>query len=652
MIMLPLGRKRSRWEKRLKNKTKIRELCVSLVLMGVMGGMVFGWGSMVGSAHHQYILTQAYKLLMQDPVVIALNNAGQFHFPSLDQIQTYEGVHIIGRGGKPWFGKSGPGPDSEEHSFWSWHYYNPRTGEGNGPSQAAKYYERLREKLLHPDWEIPVDFVERGKPHLYPKDTTGARDAAYLAHFIADMSVPYHVNGMWGREAARLYQAGQTFLHEKVVGPTGKGPEDWARELERWYEYFTAKPVADWFDPWYFNYLGIPLASTITHSHIMWEGNYGLVRSHIELAGFAPEYLILQRHNGRSNVTNIAGFAIEIARYTSFREKDWWIIVDADPWGKQAQEGLGHSVRNVYTAWRACFSALQPEFEVVHDPLRDRRDLIIKINNRTWNESPTQIRVRAKIQGGELHGLQWPNWHTLEESSYDDYWSDRVIGDVWRIASSDPGAVITVEVEGCYAKMPDSGRALVKKSIAPTAPNPAPLGAVEFQEKDIQGIDPMLTAGQVSRRTDEWFHPISELKIDSWTRLDRQDGLLIDSYKIEQYIEKERAEAVFKNYLERFNKMPKSYKQAGVEFYHDTLAVRVNPEKTECSVQYRTRSPRSTGSVTTWYQESISIHKEKFIIFNLLSIEKEQDQTAVLDAWWERIRVNSRSLIDRRSGGK
>jgi hypothetical protein len=632
-----------------KHKIQIAVLCLGAILLGTAGNQIFGWASMKWVAHHQYILKEAYKLLMKDPVVLALKEAGHFHFPPLDQILDYEGVYYAS------LGKSGPGPDSEEHSYWSWHYYNPRTGEGNAPSQAAKYYERLRDKLLYPAREIPVDIVVKGKPHDYKKDLTGARDAAYLAHFIADMSVPYHINGMWGKKAARLHKEGQTFLHEKIVGPTGKGPEDWAREFKRWHGYYTEKPLADWFDPWYFDYYGIPVISAVSHSHIIWEGAYGTITRHTALEGFTPDYLILQRQQneaGGSLTYAALDFAAQIAQYTSFRQSEWWIHTDENIFGKMVEEALGHSIRNVYTIWRASFSALQPELEVVHDPLRNRHDVVIKINNRTWEETPTHLRVRAKIQGGEMNGPKWPDWHEIEESPYGDYWSDLVVGDIWNVTRSDPGAVITVEVEGHYAKMPDAGRAVLEKAIAQVDIQPMPMGPVVFQEDDIQKIDPQLSAGQTTQRKEDYYNPISELRIDPWAKIDRQDGLLVQSFEIEQYLEKERARDVFDHYLKGFNERPESYKQDGVEHYSDKIAVEVNPEKTEASIQYKTRSMRNNAMITTWFQESVAIHLDTFIIYNLVSIEKEKDSTSALTARWEHILANSRALIDRRSGGR
>ena len=40
-------------------------------------------------------------------------------------------------------GVNGPGPDAEGATFYSEHYYNPRTREGSAPGSVGRWFERL-----------------------------------------------------------------------------------------------------------------------------------------------------------------------------------------------------------------------------------------------------------------------------------------------------------------------------------------------------------------------------------------------------------------------------------------------------------------------------------------------------------------------------
>ncbi|MEA4951492.1 MAG: hypothetical protein VB107_02330, partial [Aminivibrio sp.] len=95
-------------------------------------------------------------------------------------------------------GKSGPGPDVDGASPYSWHYYNPRTGKGLAPKKVADFFSVMMHKRV------------RGESQ--------AREAAWAAHFLADMFVPYHVTGMPEEEAWQSFMAG-TPLGEKETGP-------------------------------------------------------------------------------------------------------------------------------------------------------------------------------------------------------------------------------------------------------------------------------------------------------------------------------------------------------------------------------------------------------------------------------------------------
>ena len=145
-----------------------------LILFPLFASHAFSWGGVFyWSPTHQVILTEAYNFLSQDP---AFQGSG---FLSLNSILLNEGVSVgVEPGLDPY--AIGPGPDANGASPYQWHYYNPLTGKGRAPSAVQMYYKQL------------ID--------LNNKNDKG-QAAAWSAHFLADMNVPYHIVGMYGNVA-------------------------------------------------------------------------------------------------------------------------------------------------------------------------------------------------------------------------------------------------------------------------------------------------------------------------------------------------------------------------------------------------------------------------------------------------------------------
>jgi hypothetical protein len=204
-------------------------MALAILLVFPISDPAMAWGSLTGSSSHQYILDEAYKKLQSDSAFPGSN------FPTIESIQANEGVEWVHGGLSGFiFGSTmwlqGAGPDSPGNSKDSMHYYNPRTGKGNASIMAANLYEKLKGEIL-------------------AKSSVG-RDAAYMAHFIADVSVPFHINGMPASEAISKIKSGKGTLGEDVAG-VGQGGRDWMPELKKWQEVYNNSRAADWFDPWY-----------------------------------------------------------------------------------------------------------------------------------------------------------------------------------------------------------------------------------------------------------------------------------------------------------------------------------------------------------------------------------------------------------------
>jgi hypothetical protein len=211
------------------------------------------WGALKEYAEtHQYILREAMKLAASDPAFVQ-------KFPSAEELVNHDYVLVTA------LGKSGPGPDVDGASPYSWHYYNPRTEKGLAPKKVADFFSVMMHKRV------------RGESQ--------AREAAWAAHFLADMFVPYHVTGMPEEEAWQSFMAG-TPLGEKETGPAelysmkspppagwGEGG-DFSSALELFFNEYPPEndEGVDWFDPWYFNGWGGATAPGIaTGSHGFWE---------------------------------------------------------------------------------------------------------------------------------------------------------------------------------------------------------------------------------------------------------------------------------------------------------------------------------------------------------------------------------------------
>jgi hypothetical protein len=332
---------------------------LSLVLLTLFqASPAFPWGSLYPGETHQYIINTAYNRLKADPA-LAFNL-----FPPFSFIQGHEGVKWTADG------LFGVGPDGKGMSAYSDHYYNPVTGEGNGPNAAAKYFTYLaRENAAH-------------------KVTTEAcgKAAAWSAHYLADMFVPYHVIGITRRNAERLWNEqnvkhpGVINLGYSVIGsyklsyatPVKGGDRNFNTELFRFLTR-TEPAEADWFDPWYYN--GNTEALMIkTSSHVAWEaapsfsmlspgtiiGEYQR-RAGQGLPGYNPQWKNAApsfKNPWEGQADQVRRIAILSATETRTQIENYF----NDP-----TPALAKTVQTVYSLWRSSFSGLRPAIEFQPD---------------------------------------------------------------------------------------------------------------------------------------------------------------------------------------------------------------------------------------------------------------------------------------------
>jgi hypothetical protein len=184
-------------------------------------------------------------------------------FPEIRDILRYEGV-ILDTSANELIYLGGNGPDVPGNSKYSDHYYNPlnRAGSQGGAAQAVKE-----------NFELLVDARLGGRYDV------ACQAAAWAAHFLADVHVPYHVCGVPFMTAFERYtlseaESGprQLMKHDNELGPGWGMTNDFAGAVH----VFLGKSgmgedrdgEMDWFDPWYYNG---SVASILQSSHVSWE---------------------------------------------------------------------------------------------------------------------------------------------------------------------------------------------------------------------------------------------------------------------------------------------------------------------------------------------------------------------------------------------
>jgi hypothetical protein len=349
---------------------------------------VFGWGAVeLMCPTHQLIDRQAYLRLQQDPAMPGSN------FLALDQIMAHEGV--VGEMSATLdFGGHGPGPDSAGASPYSYHYYNPLTDRGGAPGAASQFYFDL----------------------LNPAGRDRAKGAAWAAHFIADMSVPYHIVGMPRDDAFEYAGANRNLIDVRETGPlilydnSREGalipPEGWGgfgnfADALRLYVTKLSENEADWFDPWYANGTGYHNSQKVAFSsHVLWEnGAYHGYRGWSANAGYnpewrnaAPNYGFVEMQVEVSQAARAGQFAIDAALFTSRSIE----ALFRDP-----SLGIDEAIRNVATLWRASFSGLRPTLKAYPDP---RKSNLYAIEGRVQNsaiEDAINPAVKITVRNGE-----------------------------------------------------------------------------------------------------------------------------------------------------------------------------------------------------------------------------------------------------------
>lgn len=351
----------------------------------------WAWGSATSApipgdfATHQFLYRQAFNCLR------GLPGFSRGKFPELSDFLAHEGVEVSYGGNV-----TGPGPDAEGATQYSWHWYNPITGEGGAPAQVYELMKQLARNMID---------AQASDPALQAAALqSAAHAAAWGSHYFSDMYCPYHVVGV--NEARARSWAGMSplTLAEVVTGvPPG---QDWSASLARFIAASDAATAArsgplasghvDWYDPWYWD----SMITTGNSTHAGWEERNPQHASRFSCdSGFDPNWV-----NGVSAFDTFADvfgrqaekFTIAVAQNTRSHMNAW--IANPEPAVDSAVQGL-------FTLWRASFSMLEPAIEVSTqaDPAAGGKMIVVKGRVRNpLHEDAANGQMRLTVARGRI----------------------------------------------------------------------------------------------------------------------------------------------------------------------------------------------------------------------------------------------------------
>jgi len=377
-------------------------------------------------------------------------------FPPLAEVLAHEGVRwnsgfSLDLVGSNQYDIVGNGPDDETKTKYSDHYFNPLLnngkGLGNAPNAASDYYLKLVEAMQSPRTTGRV---------------SAGQGAAWSAHFLADMYVPYHVVGMPGDRALAADRDSSYLLDETITGPgylygrptAPRVPEggwgggtNFARSIGRYIAYYRdMDPNAnrDWFDPWYLNGPGLWDVKLWYGSHVRWEvlANQAYERS--PYSGTretdAPGWLNAMSEfdsafalQGRQ----VMDYTISSARVTRTHIYEYW---------KSPEKGTYSAIEAVYAMWRASISALKPQIEVLPQG-GDLYQLRATVTNIA-DEDVESVRLKLTVTGGQLQGEPLHDVPRIGRGGHTTY--------AWQVTAPSVDQLhATLEVIGSYQVTPD-----------------------------------------------------------------------------------------------------------------------------------------------------------------------------------------------------
>ncbi len=406
------------------------------ILLTVMPSTALPWGSVAPAQTHQHILHEAYRLLRADPAY------NPDRFPTLAEVAVHEGVEWTA------IGLVGNSPDAAGKTRYSEHYYNPTTGRGDGPASAAKYY----------------GYLARATLQIQKQKEATAKSAAWGAHFLADMCVPYHVVGMPRAEAIRTLNTqlrkhpdavflglnilGTGKLVFKTVSPLQAGQMNFLQSYTRFRDQ-TDPVEVDWYDPWYYN--GITdLGMVKTSSHIAWEATPKHEQTTVN--NTAPSF----KNAGPTFKDPWIAQSLQVQNLAKDSAKA--TRAQLEHLFDKPEAGIDRAIQAVYTAWRASFSGMRPSLSYTQNPNGSFR-VVARVRNAARG-GVAGINARLTVSGGTSKEATLAGKATAIGSSLEKEIK------AWDVQAARAGSAVALKLEviGTY-KEPDLQYAVVEHII-------------------------------------------------------------------------------------------------------------------------------------------------------------------------------------------
>ena len=411
--------------------------CIILVVSLTIIAMprAFGWGSIRGFNTHGHIAAMAFQQLGHDPILEYIP------FPTIEEILTREG-NGLDSNGLP------TGPDTEGFSRYSEHYYNPLLQEGDAPKSVANHFQQMVLGRISGNRAVEI------------------RSTAWAAHYLSDMSVPFHVIGVSADTLDEYFSSideGQPVpLPEDVTGDPEAmsvhvmtAPTEYRREVARYFDSLTEENRVNWnwFDPWYWN--GTYPTTVIESSHIRWEGmishNTNYTRS-----GYSPFW-----KNGtptfeepwKAQSEQAAKMAKAVAAHTQ-RNHVRYIENTQDP--------RDDAIQSVHTLWRASYSALFTDFNVfaVGENNSVSKFQIQGLVLNLAKEMAENVKLKISVKGGSIvSGTPIQTVGDIEQNERLERYP------VWEVAVTSSKCIVRIEVIGGFSETPDLQYNLMERLI-------------------------------------------------------------------------------------------------------------------------------------------------------------------------------------------
>jgi hypothetical protein len=414
----------------------------------------------------------AYERLSKDP---AWQDQKEL-FPTRDGILGWEGVavksvpQVVISGGQ-WVDPKRGGPDADGKTRDSLHYYNPNTNKGGAPTEVEDCYNKLLLQMYN----------QGNFGRSEPDDDTN-HYASWSAHYLADMSVPYHTTGIPNAELKNILstkEAGPDYLWEPggatlnakgddIIPDSIEKPKEWwglngdfSDEVSYFKVVRGTNDLKDWFDPWYYNGTGIGLGETSvigSASHGSWEAwaHKYIVKNNLAVspAAYSKEWKNATPKLGLAidNLENQAAQAKAFTADAALKTSNYMAIYTKAPEG-----GFNKAVERMATLWRASLTALRPAIQVAPDSANPKLLRVVATIQSVEPVDPARnVQAKLTADGGKVRGSD----------------TQTVKGDVkpgqpgllsWEVDAADPDSCkLRLEVIGNYANTPDLQYAVVE----------------------------------------------------------------------------------------------------------------------------------------------------------------------------------------------